>query len=127
LRAGAIPRADIEVVLGHALTRATHHGAPQAPGMLSSHYAPRAQLRLNVVTPEVGEPFLGFGPVATTATNSLNLSAVGDLREVAAHLFAYLRALDAMGTKTIAVAPIPETGLGEAINDRLQRAAAPRQ
>lgn len=127
LRAGAIPRTDIEAVLGRALIRSTSsQEAPQAPGMLTSHYAPRAQLRLNVTSPEVDEPFLGFGSVATNGKHSLNLSAAGDLREAAAHLFAYLRTLDATGSKTIAVAPIPEIGLGEAINDRLRRAATPR-
>ncbi|WP_088345174.1 MULTISPECIES: L-threonylcarbamoyladenylate synthase [Rhodomicrobium] len=126
LRAGAVPREAIEAVLGRPLAAHKASAKPQAPGMLASHYAPRAQLRLNAERPKPGEAFLGFGPHAATAAASLNLSASGDLREAAANLFAHLRLLDAAETATIAVAPIPEAGLGEAINDRLRRAAAPR-
>lgn len=94
-----------------------------APGQLESHYAPRAEVRLNAREPKPGEAFLAFGP---TAPPGLNLSPAGDLKEAAAHLFAYLRQLDASGVSHIAVMPIPEEGLGLAINDRLRRAAAPR-
>jgi L-threonylcarbamoyladenylate synthase len=100
-----------------------------APGQLASHYAPGARLRLNAALPEPGEAWLGFGPDPTGITGpSLNLSPGGDLAEAAANLFAHLRALDAMLNEggAIAVAPVPEHGLGRAINDRLARAAAPR-
>jgi L-threonylcarbamoyladenylate synthase len=119
LRPGVIARADIEAVVG-PLGRA---GADiRSPGQLQSHYAPRAALRLNAREAETGEVLLGFGPAPQAA---LNLSPSGDLREAAANLFAMLRALDKQN-RPIAVMPIPETGLGEAINDRLRRAAAPR-
>jgi L-threonylcarbamoyladenylate synthase len=97
--------------------------------MLASHYAPGAALRLNAEAPRPGEARLGFGPGPEGAGPSLNLSPAGDLAEAAANLFAHLRALDAAmgGRGVIAVAPIPETGLGAAINDRLRRAAAPRE
>jgi L-threonylcarbamoyladenylate synthase len=126
LRAGAVPAQAIEELLGVPLQRQGPRDAPLAPGMLPSHYAPRAALRLNAQGPRAGEAFLAFGPAPTGEAAALNLSETGDLREAAAHLFAYLRALDAAGAEAIAVAPIPETGLGEAINDRLRRAAAPR-
>lgn len=99
-------------------------GRIEAPGQLASHYAPRARLRINAVAPEPGEAFLGFGP--HQCEGSLNLSRRGDLAEAAANLFAMLRTLDDSGVASIAVAPVPEHGLGAAINDRLQRAAAPR-
>jgi L-threonylcarbamoyladenylate synthase len=89
---------------------------------LASHYAPGAAVRLNADTPQEGELLLGFGPVDC----DLNLSPTGDLREAAANLFGHLHALDARGAAAIAVSPIPDTGLGQAINDRLRRAAAPR-
>ena len=95
---------------------------PTAPGMLKSHYAPNAKVRLNATDKQDGEAFLGFGPQYSFA--DLNLSATGDLAEAARNLYAFLRQLD--NVSTIAVAPIPKTGLGEAINDRLQRAAADR-
>jgi L-threonylcarbamoyladenylate synthase len=120
-----VPRQDIEAVLGHPLATHSAGAKPQAPGMLASHYAPRAHLRLNA-KPEPGEAYLAFGPQSPTPARSLNLSPTGDLREAAANLFAFLRLLDAAETATIAVAPVPEEGLGEAINDRLRRAAAPR-
>jgi L-threonylcarbamoyladenylate synthase len=91
--------------------------------MLESHYAPRARLRLNADAPNPDETYLGFG---ARDHGSLNLSRNGDLVEAAGNFYAHLRALDAPGTKAIAVAPIPHSGLGEAINDRLERAAAPR-
>ncbi|MEX1148196.1 MAG: L-threonylcarbamoyladenylate synthase [Sphingomonadales bacterium] len=97
--------------------------APVAPGQLSSHYAPRASLRLDVIDPEEDEILLGFGPAPQAA---LNLSPVGDLAEAAANLFTMLRSLDDAGHGRIAVSPIPAAGLGLAINDRLRRAAAPR-
>lgn len=126
LRAGAVARQDIESAIGRTLAEADRAERPQAPGMLPSHYAPRAKLRLNANGAREEELFLAFGPHRGAAPPHLNLSESGDLREAAAKLFAYLRLLDAQNAGTIAVAPIPEEGLGEAINDRLRRAAAPR-
>jgi L-threonylcarbamoyladenylate synthase len=91
---------------------------------LQSHYAPRARLRLNAQQAEPGEVLLGFGPEAPA--EACNLSASGNLTEAAANLYRLLRELDASGTAAIAVMPVPSRGLGEAINDRLRRAAAPR-
>jgi L-threonylcarbamoyladenylate synthase len=126
LRPGGLTREQIERVLGQPLAlAATTDDAPVAPGMLSSHYAPKARLRLNADVARPGEALLAFGP-APAAGNTLNLSARGDLIEAAANLFAHLRALDASGAGGIAVMKIPNEGLGEAINDRLQRAAAPK-
>jgi L-threonylcarbamoyladenylate synthase len=122
LRVGAIPAGDIEAVIGPS-RRAGVGEAVAAPGMLARHYAPRAQLRLNASHPAPGEAFLGFGPASG---GDLNLSPRGDLGEAAANLYAALRALDEEGADAIAVAPIPDTGLGEAINDRLRRAAEGR-
>jgi L-threonylcarbamoyladenylate synthase len=119
LRPGAVAREDIEALVG-PLTQPDQ--TIRSPGQLESHYAPSAALRLNAQEMQDGEILLGFGPSSGAA---LNLSASSDLKEAAANLFAMLRELDAMGAR-IAVAPIPETGLGEAINDRLRRAAAPR-
>ena len=103
-------------------------GGIQAPGMLTSHYAPRASLRLNARTVEQGEALLAFGPDFPSGACAIcNLSASGDLHQAAANLFSMLRRLDKSGAKTIAVMPIPFSGLGEAINDRLARAAAPRE
>lgn len=130
LRAGGLPRGDIEAAAGAPLLGPISSPTPQAPGMMTSHYAPRVDVRLNAQAPRPNELFLGFGGVRSGAAGALNLSAAGDLREAAANLFAYLRALDAacgeFGKTGVAVAPIPEEGLGEAINDRLRRAAAPR-
>jgi L-threonylcarbamoyladenylate synthase len=126
LRAGALPRVDIEAVLHHAVDVAEDGAAISAPGMLASHYAPSAQIRLNADAPINGEAFLGFGAVAGNGGLVRNLSAAGDLHEAARNLFAMLHELDAEGVEAIAVAPIPDEGLGEAINDRLARAAAPR-
>ena len=99
----------------------------KSPGMLASHYAPKKPLRLNAAAAEPGEAFLAFGPdPPRSILASLNLSPAGDLVEAAANLFAYLHRLDASQAHTIAVMPIPEEGLGAAINDRLRRAAAPR-
>lgn len=130
LRPGGIARADIEAVAGQALQAASKRSSPEAPGMLTSHYAPRALLRLNANASGENEAFLGFGDAAGEGPFALNLSPAGDLREAAANLFAFLHKLDALcterGLSEIAVAPIPAEGLGEAINDRLNRAAAPR-
>jgi L-threonylcarbamoyladenylate synthase len=132
LRPGGITRTAIERVLGMKLAEApdSEPNAPQAPGMLASHYAPRARLRMDVQEVEPGEAVLLFGkarPVGLDkAVAVLNLSEDGDLIEAAANLFSYLRRLDATGAAAIAVAPVPEDDLGEAINDRLRRAAAPR-
>ncbi len=123
LRPGSIAREDIEAALERPLAD-FQAGKVQSPGQLLSHYAPRASLRLNAAEAMPGEALLGFGPRAPEG--ALNLSADGDLREAAANLFASLRALDASKPSRIAVMPIPLTGLGEAINDRLRRAAAPR-
>jgi L-threonylcarbamoyladenylate synthase len=122
LRAGAVPRSEIEAITGPL---AAPSGGLEAPGMLASHYAPRAVLRLNASEVRPGEALLAFGPDAPA--NTTNLSPRGDLTEAAANLFAMLRALDRAGATTIAVMPIPNHGLGEAINDRLARAAAPRE
>ncbi len=104
--------------------------APLAPGMLASHYAPRTPLRLDAESVAAGEVLLAFGPRpvngASMAVRTLNLSPRGDVIEAAANLFSYLRALDGAGATCIAVMPVPHDGLGEAINDRLRRAAAPR-
>lgn len=122
LRPGGLPTEAIEACLGGPL--ATHGGGINAPGQLSSHYAPGAGMRLNATAPAADELWLGFGPCAGAA---LNLSETGDLVEAAANLFHHLRMLDAMAAgKGIAVAPVPDHGLGRAINDRLKRAAAPR-
>lgn len=122
LRPGGLPAEIVEAALGTRLDRTTAGNTPAAPGQLPSHYAPHAPVRLNAEAPREGEVYLGFGPGEAT----LNLSAAGDLREAARQLFAHLHALDAMD-RPIAVAPVPETGLGAAINDRLRRAAAPRK
>jgi L-threonylcarbamoyladenylate synthase len=130
LRLGAIPRAEIERALGTTLADMPMSTTPSAPGMLASHYAPRAKLRLGATDVRAGEALLTLGRVrpkgAEQAVSMRDLSHKGDLTEAAANLFAHLRALDASGAATIAVVPVPETGLGEAINDRLRRAAAPR-
>lgn len=123
LRAGGVPVEAIEACLGHAIARDLDaETAPTAPGQLLSHYAPQGQVRLNADEPQDGEHYLGFGP----GPADLNLSPSGDLKQAAARLFACLHALDAKGATRIAVAPIPDQGLGRAINDRLRRAAAPR-
>lgn len=126
LRAGAVAREEIERRLGVAVALAEKHAAVTAPGMLVSHYAPNALLRLNA-EPREGEAYLAFGNAAAFAGPMRNLSRAGDLHEAARNLFSMLHELDAAGASMIAVAPIPDEGLGEAINDRLQRAAAPRE
>ncbi len=122
LRPGAIDRDTIEAMVGPLAEPV--RDKISAPGQLASHYAPRAQLRLEAAQAERDETLLGFGPDAPA--DAANLSAAGDTIEAAANLYRLLRELDARGTETIAVMPIPDTGLGEAINDRLRRAAAPR-
>lgn len=121
LRPGGIAAEDIESVLGQALAHpvADPH-APNAPGQLTSHYAPRASVRLNALSPQTDEVYISFGQ-----SGGLELSASGDLAEAASRLFDVLRQADRDG-RPIAVAPVPEHGLGAAINDRLRRAAAPR-
>jgi L-threonylcarbamoyladenylate synthase len=126
LRPGGVTPEALEAALGHPLTRG--EGGPRvAPGMLPSHYAPRARVRLGATRPEAGEIWIGFGPDAPGDAD-LNLSPGGDLAQAAARLFHALHAADlrAGSAGRIAVAPIPESGLGQAINDRLRRAAAPR-
>lgn len=125
LRAGALAREEIERVIGQPVSLAPEGAAISAPGMLLSHYAPNAHMRLDT-SPQEGEAFLAFGPQAPFAGLMRNLSESGDLHEAARNLFSMLHELDASGATMIAVSPIPETGLGEAINDRLRRAAAPR-
>ncbi|MBF53990.1 MAG: threonylcarbamoyl-AMP synthase [Confluentimicrobium sp.] len=125
LRPGGLPEEAIVAALGRPLADPlpVPGDRPVAPGQLSSHYAPAAPVRLGVTVPAPGERLLGFGPVAGAA---LNLSEAGDLAQAAANLFDHMRRLDAEGTAPIAVSPIPNHGLGRAINDRLRRAAAPR-
>jgi L-threonylcarbamoyladenylate synthase len=126
LRSGAIPREDIERIVGPL--GEPQGDAIQSPGQMPSHYAPHTPLRLNARDVREGEALLAFGPdVPHGATVTRNLSAKGDLREAAANFFAMLRALDKLAPRAIAVMPIPNEGLGEAINDRLQRAAHPRE
>jgi L-threonylcarbamoyladenylate synthase len=134
LRPGGVPREAIEKLMGRPLADAPAgiavEDTPLAPGMLASHYAPHTRIRLDTDHVEPGEALLAFGPAAVKgadkAAKILNLSARGDLIEAAANLFSHLRALDAAKATVIAVTPLPHDGLGEAINDRLQRAAAPR-
>lgn len=126
LRAGGLDRGSIETHLGSAVPVAQPGDAAIAPGMLKSHYAPVASLRLNADFPKENEAYLSFGPDRAGHEPQLNLSKTADLAQAARNLFAHLHKLDATGVATIAVAPIPDHGLGEAINDRLQRAAAPR-
>jgi len=136
LRPGGVPSDGIERVLGRRLEQPSPDAAsdtvkPLAPGMLGSHYAPRSRLRLHAAKVEAGEALLAFGPAmppgADGAKAVMNLSPRGDLVEAAANLFGYLRALDSRAARAIAVMPIPQAGLGEAINDRLRRAAMGRQ
>jgi L-threonylcarbamoyladenylate synthase len=135
LRPGGVPRADIERVLGRPLAQPPQEvesdtAQPLAPGMLASHYAPRTRVRLNADSVAPGEALLAFGlhrlHGADNAIATLNLSPKGDLAEAAANLFGYLRTLDTKEATTIAVMPVPNEGLGEAINDRLRRAAVGR-
>jgi L-threonylcarbamoyladenylate synthase len=139
LRPGGLPREAIERVLGRRLAGMPEHAgqdsgrdstAPLAPGMLASHYAPHTPVRLDAIRVEADEALLAFGPLTVAGSEGaravMNLSTRGDLNEAAANLFGYLRMLDTKGAHTIAVMPVPHHGLGEAINDRLRRAAIGR-
>jgi L-threonylcarbamoyladenylate synthase len=135
LRPGGLPREAIERVLGRRLAGVPEHAgdasaAPLAPGMLASHYAPRTPVRLDAAQIGADEALLAFGPLTVAGSEAakwvMNLSTRGDLNEAAANLFGYLRMLDTSGAHTIAVMPVPHHGLGEAINDRLRRAAIGR-
>lgn len=129
LRAGGVTAEEIEAATGQKVERGAG-GRIEAPGMLASHYAPDARVRLNATEVLPGEALLAFGPVrakgAERAKAVLNLSAAGDLGEAATNLFSHLQALDDSGASMIAAEPVPHHGLGAAINDRLSRAAAPR-
>ena len=136
LRPGGLPRGEIERVLGRILLAPpadadSETGAPLAPGMLASHYAPRTPVRLDADRVEAGEALLAFGSASVAGVDAstavMNLSARSNLAEAATHLFGYLRALDLKGARAIVVMPIPHHGLGEAINDRLRRAAMGRE
>ncbi|MDJ0512027.1 MAG: L-threonylcarbamoyladenylate synthase [Methyloceanibacter sp.] len=127
LRLGAVPRSEIESVLGHPIHLAKEDAPIASPGQLARHYAPQTPLRLNADSAEAGEALLAFGPDAPDCAGaSINLSPSGNLAEAAMRFFAALRHLDETGSRRIAVMPIPEDGLGEAINDRLRRAAKAR-
>ena len=126
LRPGAVPREEIERLAGTLAQGSDQEDAPHSPGRLRSHYATAAPLRLNATSVSPDEALLAFGTPLASARRVMNLSPRGDLREAAANLFAMLRALDTSDVSAIAVMPVPESGLGEAINDRLNRAAAPR-
>ncbi|MEO1065890.1 MAG: L-threonylcarbamoyladenylate synthase [Pseudomonadota bacterium] len=126
LRSGGVPVEEIEETLGCAVARSRSDAPVEAPGMMKSHYAPRAMVRLNATEITQEDGALNFAASGLSARHSLNLSPDGDLREAAANLFEYLAAFNRLDVKRIAVAPIPQLGLGAAINDRLERAAAPR-
>jgi L-threonylcarbamoyladenylate synthase len=133
LRPGGVPRETIEALLGCVLAGATPTtaGRLRSPGLLASHYAPSLPLRLAATAVAADEALLAYGPPLPGAGATFQLSEAGDLAEAAANLFAGLRALDAagarLGLRGIAAMPVPQTGLGLAINDRLRRAAAPRR
>lgn len=120
LRPGAVTRVQLQQIVGRLAE--AQDDAKRSPGRLALHYAPDAPVRINARTPEASEAYLAFGPWSESA-RVFNLSPTGDLAEAAANLFAFLRAADRIRPSAIAVAPIPEEGLGEAINDRLRRAA----
>ncbi|MBI5608697.1 MAG: threonylcarbamoyl-AMP synthase [Deltaproteobacteria bacterium] len=127
LRPGGLPRQALEAVAG-PLAQAEAAEQPRSPGQLASHYAPHCPVRLEASQVAADEALLAFGPLPLPGARAvLNLSPSGDTTEAAAHLFAYLRDLDALAPAAIAVMPIPREGLGEAIADRLQRAAQPRE
>jgi L-threonylcarbamoyladenylate synthase len=127
LRLGAVPRDEIEAVLGQTLHMAAEDAPIASPGQLERHYAPQTRLRLDAKHVRADEALLAFGPDALEgASETINLSESGDLAEAATKLFAALRALDELGASAIAVMPVPDEGLGEAINDRLRRAAKAR-
>jgi len=124
LRHGGVPAEDIEAVTGPLDTPEAAPNTPSSPGMLLRHYATAAPLRLNADKARANEALLAFGPdIPSFDGTTLNLSTTGDLREAAANLFEMMRQLDELAPAAIAVMPIPETGLGAAINDRLKRAA----
>ncbi|HEV2161263.1 MAG TPA: L-threonylcarbamoyladenylate synthase [Stellaceae bacterium] len=125
LRPGGVPREQLESVLG-LMAGATDADASRSPGMLESHYAPARPMRLNATTVAPDEALLAFGPPLPGAGATVNLSSAHNLTEAAANLFAALRTLDQPRFTAIAVMPIPEIGLGAAINDRLRRAARGR-
>ncbi len=132
LRPGGITREAVAATLAaRGMTLATESSptdedAPASPGQLASHYAPLAPVRLNVTAPEPGMELIGFGETGGAGELELNLSPAGDLQDAAANLFQMMHAADAAGAAVIGVAPVPDRGLGEAVNDRLRRAAAPR-
>ncbi len=132
LRPGGITREELAACLvrsGLELATtipASESGQPASPGMLASHYAPRAALEMNVTHAKPGMELIGFADIQGDGTEKINLSPTGDLVEAAANLFEMLHRADAHDSKIIGVAPIPTDGIGEAINDRLRRAAAPR-
>jgi L-threonylcarbamoyladenylate synthase len=127
LRPGGVSTEDVERVVGRLGDPTDDAGAPRSPGRLLSHYAPRLPLRLDATSVRPNEALLAFGPASPPGAALVrNLSLAGDLIEAAANLFQMLRELDRPELGAIAVAPIPGTGLGAAINDRLRRAAAPR-
>lgn len=125
LRPGGLSQEKIESIVGPLANASL--SSIKAPGMMASHYAPTLPLRLNVHEPLMGEAYLAFGHTNYKGNNKMNLSPTSDLREAAANFFKMLRLLDNSGCHLIAVAPIPFTGLGVALNDRLVRAAAPRE
>lgn len=126
LRPGNITKEDIlEKIKISIVTEDAPTDNPIAPGQLKSHYAPKAKMRLNVIEPDFGEAYLAFGGT-NQVENMLNLSESGNLEEAASNLFSMMRSLDQLNLKTISVAPIPKIGIGIAINDRLDRAAAPK-
>jgi L-threonylcarbamoyladenylate synthase len=129
LRPGFVTREQLEDALGsRVMTHEERQGALRSPGLLLSHYAPSLPVRLNITAPQADEALLSFGAnVPPGAKTTISLSESGDLKEAAARLFASLRMLDKPEFKAIAVMPIPEEGLGIAINDRLKRAAYDRQ
>ncbi|MDH3235667.1 MAG: translation factor Sua5, partial [Alphaproteobacteria bacterium] len=131
LRPGGLASETIEAVLGEKLQRVATGDKVEAPGMLASHYAPNTPIRLDATGVQPGEALLAFGADlpedADKAVMLRNLSPAGDLTEAAANLFGALHDLDACGATAIAAMPIPDHGLGEAINDRLRRAAWPHE
>lgn len=131
LRPGGVPAEEIEAATGLRLARLSGSARVNAPGMLSSHYAPEAGLILDALGYVPGEALIDFGGQIIAGKDEarlvLDLSPTANLREAAANLFDYLKQADASGAPVIRVAPVPQTGLGEAINDRLRRAAAPRE